>query len=100
MCFILRRQPEHTNFVVYNAAKGSKLSKILKGEDGYSKPPLEMICNGLENIQKYWPKYREIIYPAVDPDHVFDETEDDDVLGNLSYWNMWLYKKVDAVERM
>merc|ERR1719261_633984 len=79
------------NLKKYIYAFDDLLSKFIAGEGGYSKPPLEMICNGLENVQKYWPKYREIIYPATDPDHVFDEN-DDDVLGNLSYWNMWLYK--------
>merc|ERR1719310_2147873 len=51
------------------------------------------------SIQKYWPRYRKILYPATDPEYEWPE-DDAEILTNLSHYNMWLYKKVDAVERM
>ena len=69
-----------------------KLAQFLDGTGDYSKPPLDMICNGLENIAKYWPKYKDILEPVTKPDYVFAEN-DDDLLGNLSHWNYnWLRK--------
>ena len=55
-----------------------KLQKFYKGytdSDGYvhySKPPLEMICNGIEDLIKYWPNMREVLYPATYADAVID----------------------------
>merc|ERR1719310_1691000 len=79
-----------------------KLGELINGDGAYSKPPLQMICDGLEQVKKYWPSYKKLLEPAyaLEYTHTTDATEDGYILGNLSELSYDLMKKVDAVERM
>merc|ERR1719310_359376 len=86
------------NLKGYIAAFDDKLGKFLKGKAPYSKPPLAMICDGLEEIKEAWPNLRALVEPASDENFKFDG--DEYFMGNLSHWTNHLMKKVEAVESM
>jgi len=76
------------------------LGHFQAGTGGYSKPPLTMICEGLEDVMALWPSFEERLKPAATiADYKFEES-DDHVFGNLSHYESLLMKKVDAVVQM